>query len=267
MSFQPVVPIAGYAGWRFLERTVETQKAAFVESPVIQRATDYFRENIGTVFTAEALVEDRRLLEVALGAFGLDDDINSKAFVQEILSEGTLDDEALANRLTDDRYRQFAEAFGFGDIGPRTVLSGFATEIISRYETKQFEIAVGEQNSDMRLALGLGNDLSQIFEQDLSNDGAWYTMMGNPPLRQVFETALGFPTSFGLIDVEDQLEQFQDRAESVFGTSDFGAFADPEMQDDLIRLYMLRSELNQIGSLDTGSVALTLLQSSQLVLG
>jgi len=77
MSFTPVIPMTGYAGWAFLSRTLERQQESFVESGTVKRAAEYFRENIGKATTAEALVGDRRLLEVALGAFGLEDDINA----------------------------------------------------------------------------------------------------------------------------------------------------------------------------------------------
>jgi len=99
MTFQPVVPLSGYAGFAFLERTLETQQQAFNSSASIQRDTEYFLENIEKVETAEALVNDRRLFTVALGAFGLSDDINNKFFLQKVLEDGTLDPDALSNKL------------------------------------------------------------------------------------------------------------------------------------------------------------------------
>ena len=67
--------------------------------------------------SAADLVADRRLLKVALGAFGLEGEIDKKAFVRKILEEGTADPASLANRLTDKSYYKLAEAFGFGDLG------------------------------------------------------------------------------------------------------------------------------------------------------
>jgi hypothetical protein len=266
MTYQPVIPISGYAGWRFLERTMEIQKASFVESTVMKRSTDYFATEIASVSSAEQLVGNRRLLEVALGAFGLGDDIDSKAFIQKILEDGTIADDALANRLTDKRYRQFAKAFGFGDLGPRTSLSGFAAEIIARYEARQFELAVGEQDGDMRLALSLSDSLADILDQGLSEDSQWFSMMGNAPLRKTFETALGLPPSFGQVDIDKQLETFRERSRTALGIESFSDLSNPEAQDTLIRLYLVRSQVS-VGSLSNGSVALSLLQSSQIRLG
>ena len=267
MTFQPVIPITGYAGWRFLQRTLDTQKDAFVQTATFERQTDYFRENIAKATTAEALVADRRLLEVALGAFGLDDDINNKAFIQKILEGGTLAEDSLANRLSDKRYRAMALEFGYGDLGSRTNVSNFADKMLERFADRQFERAVGNVNGDMRLALSLSSGLNDIYGQELSQNAQWFAVMGSTPLRTIFETALGFPSSFGAIDIDQQLTAFQDRSQSVFGTDSVADFADPEMQEKLIRLYMIRSEAASFGASAAGSVALTLLQSAPRLFG
>ena len=68
MSFQPVIPAGGYAGWTFLNRTREVQQSAFEASPQISRDVAAFEERIGSITSAEELVGDRQLLRVALGA-------------------------------------------------------------------------------------------------------------------------------------------------------------------------------------------------------
>ena len=81
MTFQPVVQFGGHAGWAFLQRTETAQRDAFERSPSIERETTHFAENIGKIKSAEALVADHSLMKVALGAFGLEDDIQNKAFI------------------------------------------------------------------------------------------------------------------------------------------------------------------------------------------
>jgi hypothetical protein len=260
MTFQPVLPLSGYTGWRFLARTMETQKQALVESAPVSRATTYFRENIAQVRTAEDLVGDRRLLEVALGAFGLEADINNRAFIRKVLEDGTIRDDAIANRLADKRYAAFSRAFGFGDLGASTSLSGFADTIIGRYEQKSFEIAVGAQNGDFRQALGLSTGLAEVIAQTTTPRAQWYAVMGNLPLRQVFETALGLPSSLGTLDIDQQLETFESRAKATFGTDKVSDFTDPAIQEKLIRLFLVRSESQAAGPFGAASVALQLLQ-------
>lgn len=258
MSFQPVIPATGYSGWRFLARTLPAQQEAFKESAPVARATDYFRANIAKVRTVDDLMADRRLLDVALGAFGLDQDINSKAFIRKVLAEGTLKEEAFANRLADKRYTQLSRAFGFGDLGARTGLTSFPDQIIARFEARRFEVAVGEQNSDMRLALGLSQGLADAMSAG-SSDARWFAVMGSPPVRSVFEKALGFPASFGSINIDQQLTAFKDRAQATFGTDKVADFADPAQQEKLLRLFLIRSEAGNSGGLSSGNIALALL--------
>lgn len=262
MTFQPIVPIGGYAGWQFLQRTMDSQKEAFVQSAILTRSTDAFRDRIGEVLTAEQLVDDRELLAVALGAFGLDDDLDSKALVQQVLEQGTTAEDALANRFTDKRYRALADAFGFDGAVPKTLGAGFADTIIDRYEEQQFQQAIGETSNDMRLALNLRVELSDIADDDTSADAKWFAVMGSTPLRGVFEKALGFPDSFGQIDIDLQLTQFQERSQSVFGTDQVVDFLEPEMEEKLIRLFIIRSEAEALSATTGSSIALTLLQSA-----
>jgi hypothetical protein len=263
MTFQPVVPFGGSAGWSFLQRTREAQQAAFDNSAINDREKNYFAENIGKVNTAEDLVNDRELLSFSLSAFGLEDDINNKFFIQKILENGTLSDDSLANRLSDKRYFALSEAFGFGDVSPpRNKLSDFADRISSAALERRFEVAVGEQNSNMRLALGLERELREIVEQDLSNNAMWFTVMANPPLRTVFETALSLPSSIGALDIDRQLDIFSNKAAAVFGDPNISQFSEPEKQDELLRLFLARSDgSGQLTASTGGSIALAILQS------
>lgn len=265
MTFQPVVPFGGFAGWQFLQRTMEAQRDAFDASPVRQRDVDYFRENIGSVGSAEELVSDRRLLTVALGAFGLDDDINNRFFIRTVLEEGTASREALANRLSDTRYRTFSAAFGFGQGSlPSTLRTGFGDEIASAFLARQFEVGVGETNQTLRLALTLERELPEIADRSLANDTKWLTIMGNPPLRSIFETALGLPQSFGALDIDRQLEDLKSRSARAFGTSDVSALSQGEESEDLMRTFLARAQLQESGAtaFTPASAALTLLAQS-----
>ena len=262
MTYQPIVPSGGNLGWIFLNRTREAQQDAFDNSAQIQRDTDYFRQNIGDVKTADQLVSDRRLLSVALAAFGLSDDIANKFFVKKVLEEGTINEEAFANRLTDKRYFNMAKAFAFDIAPPNTALSTFSDDIIQQYKTREFEVAVGNSDEDLRLALGVERELSAIADRDLSETSNWLVIMGNPPLRRVFETAFGLPVQFGAIDIDRQVEVFQEKSQRAFGTSNPADFVDPDRQDDLIRNFLFRAELDAAASATArGSVALSLLRA------
>jgi len=263
MSFQPIIPIGGYAGWKFLQRTQDNQATAFRESVTIKRDAQYFRDNIAKAKTAEDLVSDRRLLRVALGAYGLDEDINNRAFIQRILEDGALKPDALGQKLSDKRYLELAKGFGFGDFSvANTQLSDFPDKVLARFEQAQFEIAIGEQSPDMRLAMSLDRELGEIAGKDMSDDARWFYVMGNAPLRRLFETALGLPGSFGALDLDQQLTGFREKAERALGMSEIADMDTPEIKEKLTRMFFARSDNSVASETVRGSAALALLQSA-----
>jgi hypothetical protein len=266
MSFQPVIPSGGLAGWSFLQRTRDAQQETFDRSPAVQRETDRFLERIGSIGSPAELVADRRLLAVALGAFGLDEDIGNRFFIRKVLEEGTIAPEALANRLADKRYAALAEAFRFDLSPPNTVLTDFGQRIVAAYQDRQFEVAVGSQSADMRLALGLEREIQALSERSLSNDGLWFTVMATPPLRTVFERALALPPALGALDIDRQLGVFKSRTAAAFGTDQVRDFSDPARQSVLLRRFLLSSDTVQGPAAGTrGAAALALLQGTARV--
>lgn len=263
MAFQPVIPMGGLVGWSFLNRTLERQSAAFEASSEVKRDTTYFAEKIGEIDTAEELVSDRRLLGVALGAFGLQDDVDNRFFVRKMLEEGTISPDSFANRMADERYKAFSKTFGFGDFStPRTKLSYFADEIIGLYEQRSFEVAVGQQDENLRLALNATRELAELAADGDTDDTMWFRVMGNKPLRQVFETAFGLPAGFGQLDLDQQLETFRDKAERQLGDGEISQFADEAAVENLVQRFLVRAQLAETQGTVEGSIALTLLQSA-----
>lgn len=264
MSFAPVLPLSGLAGWALLKRTLPEQQAAFGSSAGMQRDAAVFRDRIGSIQTADALLADRQVLSVALGAYGLDGDIANKAFIRRVLEDGTLSTDALSNRLADKSYRAFSAAFGFGDYGvPRTVLSDFPDKILTRWQTLKFESAVGEQNEDFRLALNAERELSALAAKTQSDTAAWFTIMGAPPLRKVFEVALGLPSSFGTLDLDQQLQVFREKSEAQLGIGAVADFSDTAVTDRLITRFLGRASLAAGPSMTSpGAVALRLLSGA-----
>ncbi|CAD0186169.1 hypothetical protein RUESEDTHA_03074 [Ruegeria sp. THAF57] len=249
MTFQPVVPVGGIVGWRFLQRSYDTQLESFSSSAVNERETRYFLENIGKVQTAEDLVSDRRLLQVALGAFGLEGDLNNRYFIQKVLSDGTSTDDALPNRLSDKRYREFSEAFG---LGPgeirRTGLQSFMEDIAQDNLVSRFEVAVGERDETMRISLYAQHALAELAVQESGANTKWFDLMGLPPLRNMMETALGLPSSFAQLDIDKQLVEFKDRLKGLTGSDDLAQFSDETAINRLTDQFLARSQIVQLQS-------------------
>lgn len=266
MSFQPVVLGSGLAGWRFLQRTYESQFDSFNKAPQLDRNTEYFSEKIGSITSAEDLVSDRRLLTVALGAFGLSDDLDNRYFIQKILEDGTSSTDALANKLSDNRYKRLSEAFGFGpgEI-PRTLNSAEMDKVTESFKVQSFEVSVGEQDDTLRIALYAQRELIRLANEPITEDAKWFSMMALPPLRAMFEMALGLPSAFGAISIDKQLEVFQDRTQGAIGEATIAQFSDPDSVEKLTTLYLARSQIALLNtSASSSSNALVLLRSIQL---
>ena len=233
MVFQPVIGLGGYPGWLTLQRTETRQREVFEASPSLQRNINYFRENIANATTAEALVSDRRLLTVALGAFGLDEEIGKRAFVQKVLEGGTQQSSAFANRLGEPRYRAFAEAFGYGnvDAGSNVLLDSFREDIIARYKVRAFDRAVGEVDSDARLALNFRREAAALVADNATAETKWFRILGQRPLREVISTALNIPSEAAQLDIDKQQKIFSDKAAGLLGDSDPSVLSSPEVID------------------------------------
>ena len=264
MTFTPIIPASGVIGLRLLSQTQETQRAVFDQQPQLARDVNYFTEKIAAVRTAEDLVGDRRLLRVALGAFGLDDEIDKGAFIRKILEEGSEDQDAFANRLVDPRYVNFTRALGFGDLlGARTGDVGFAAEITSAYKERQFELAVGEQDSSLRLALNFRREIATYANASDPENTAWFSAMGDLPVRTVFEGAFGLSSSFGQLDIDRQRDELQDLNNKFFGSKSLAVFQDSAEVESLINRFLVRRSIEEGPSPTTnGFTALTLLSNA-----
>lgn len=318
---------------------------------------DAFSGRIGDLETADDLLDDADLLNTALRAFGVDKDfanIDKPGFLKSVMESDPYDDASFAAQLDDKRYVALSKAFGFGD--PDTVESkaeklitalsarsapieqvsdlfndvsltitvmdffnlpqgvgkvdvarkiadsdpdnpvsminltsdkrylpfadafnytapsegrvypqGFIDTITQSYMDRQFESAIGESDTNMRIALSLERDLGNLVALGGGTDTQWFSVMASTPLRKVFETALGLPSSFGSLDLDQQLNVFKDRAEQRFGTSKVSDFADPEKLDSLRNRFLLLSGQQGTTTYSSGaSVVLALLSGNAI---
>lgn len=263
MTFIPAIPLGGYLGWRVFENTADRQFETYKNSPQVVRNMEYFRENISSAVTPEDLVSDRRLLTVALGAYGLSEEINKRAFIEKILEEGTDLSDAFANRLSDSRWRAFAKDFGYGNFtGTNVTLSSFREKVANDYLERSFEERVGDANTDIRLAMNFRREIAAIAEGPNVDTVGWFQIMGQKPLRTVMEAAFGLPASIGQADIDKQEELFQRKADQFFGGKSAAVFKDPLKVEDALRRFFLQTEIQNGPSASTpGSAALSILSA------
>jgi hypothetical protein len=197
-----------------------------------------------------------------LGAFGLEGDINNKAFIKQVLTDGTQSKTALANKLADKRYAQLSATFGFDQKPTATQGTNFATTVLTAHKARAFETAVGNQNEDLRLALNAQRELAPLAAASLNENTKWLTVLGSAPLSQVFQKALGLPASTSALKLDQQLGLYKAKAAAVFGDSGISQFADSTKSEALIKRFLFRAQADQmITQSNSTAVALTLLQA------
>ncbi len=256
MSFAPVLPLGGVAGWALLQRVEAGQREVFERRPDVARLAAAFEARIASVRSASELVADRQLLQVALGAFGLDEEIDKRAFVRRALESDPADPRSFANRLVDARYRNLSAAFGFGAAGgPETARPGFAARIAAGYRERAFEIAVGESDPALRLALNARRELAAYAAGRDPAGAGWFTLLGDRPVRRVVEAAFGLPASFAQLDVDRQRDELRGRVRAEFGEGSLSVFADQEAVETVIRRFLARERAASGPSLATPGVA------------
>lgn len=291
MTFTPLIPSSGVAGWNFLQSTYDRQYDAFVKSGQLKSDSEYFVENIGKVKNSDDLLNDRRLLQVAVKAFGLEEEINYRALLQRALNEGTSASDALANQMNDERYVRFSDAFGFGPgASVQTTNAKSMQAIVDSFQQASFEEAVGDVDETMRTALFAKRAMVEIFgepdEDDRSNmslreqaladfnevlDGLeegddddpevlsieekWQDILQQDVLTEFFSTALRITQSTAALSEDEAVALFRERATVLFGTDDPIQFFQGENRASVLTSYRSRAAVNGDASSDIAKTA------------
>ncbi|MDT1061440.1 DUF1217 domain-containing protein [Paracoccus sp. CPCC 101403] len=260
MTYQVQVGQGGYTGWKLLERTAETQRATLARDPEILRSRTYFAEKLPQVKTADQMVSDYRLLNVALRAFGLEADMKNRLFIKKVLEADPNDSNSIVNRLSDKRYLNLNKALGMGQAGGATESAADVGAILDLYVSKTFERNIGDRYQEIELALNARRELPALAESGSSDNTKWYQILGSQPLRKIFEGAFGLGSTFGRLPVDRQVDEMKTRLEKMTGSSSVAQFAEPEKLENLLKTYLLRSSINSGASATPYSAALTILR-------
>lgn len=213
--------------------------------------------------SVEEFFEDPRLYLAAIDLFGLSQGADAISYTRRALASDPDVPTSPISLASDPRYSLLQKALNFEDPDQAfTYPAGFVDAIVDNYISRKFEVAVGEQDNTMRVSLSFERDLGAVIERTRSNDSRWFGVMSQPPLRAVFEAAFGLPSSFGQLDINQQLGIFKDRAERFLGTSDVGDMLLSENLETLERRY-LGAQASSAGGVATANVASILLSNIQ----
>jgi hypothetical protein len=183
-----------------LPRALATTSA----KPTVARDAEYYLAHIQDVKSIDDLLRNQRLFAFAMKAFGLEDMTYAKAFMRKVLSEGVDSKDAFAIKLSDSRYREFAEAFNFKRYGETaTVFERTRQGTVDRYVRQVMEEDAGSQNDGVRLAL--------YFQRKAPTLTSAYGILADAALLKVVQTALGLPPA-NIISARLDIEDLKDPA-------------------------------------------------------
>lgn len=231
-----------YASYTMVARDLPRSLKAVQGQPAVQREVDYYLAKIGSIKSADEFVSNRRILNFAMTAFGLQDMAYAKAFVRKILKEGHDDASAFVNKLTDKRYLELAKTFDFKNYGEATTAFGAAqTGVSSLFVRQTMESQAGSDNEGVRLAL--------YFQRNAAKLGSATEILTDRALTQVAKTVLRLPDSFSLMDIDKQIAVFEERL-------DVADFKEPAKLNQLLKRFSILWDVDNPSASQSPALAL-----------
>lgn len=260
--FQPAIPLGGLGGWTFLKSTYSRQLESFAEAPAIRNDRTYLNEALAEPVSVETFLDDRRLLRVTLTAFDLAGEEWKRGFIDKVLSEAADPESTFLQRLNNDGYTRFAEAFT-PQGGEISVSAAALADIANQYEAAAFRLAVGEVDNSMRLSLNYQSQIVDIVGSGTNEQAILYRILGNVPVRTVMETALNLPADMRSLPLERQADMLQDRLGRTLGIRDVSQLTSLDAIDRVLERFHVMESLNAGPSASApGAPALALLNGS-----
>jgi len=165
--------------------------------PTVAQATQYFQAHIGEIKTADQFVNNARIFNYAMTAFGLGDMTYAKSLIKQVLEQGTINPHALANKLNNPKILALAQTFNFALYGQDTTQTIAATSnVVNQYVMQTLETNEGKQNPGVQLAL--------YFQQNASKITDGYSILSDKNLLTVVQTTLGISPYTSAENIDQQ---------------------------------------------------------------
>ncbi|OBZ92858.1 flagellar protein [Pararhizobium polonicum] len=182
--------VSTYIDYNLITRDMKTSLQRTSQQAMVTRETEYYKANIGNVTSIDEFLDDYRLYAYAMKAHGLEDMTYAKAFMRKVLESDLSDDNSYANKLTDDRYRNFAMAFSFSQ----------STEVVQSEAQEDALIGLyGQSIANQDDAVKEDTRYFNAVIDTVTNvDQIW----GNSKLKNYVLTAFGFGSNAGTMSYE-----------------------------------------------------------------
>lgn len=225
------------ASYNRLSSNLETSIKRVSEQPVIKREAEYYQKNIGNIKSVDDFMENPRIYNFALKAFGLEDMQYAKAFIRKVLNEGIDDPKAFSLQLSDQRFREFATAFNFKRYQAATTsFDRVQSGAVNMYLRNSLESQSGEESEALRLSL--------YFERKAGTVTSAYSILADKALYQVTRTALSLPNAMSGADIDKQAAILKEKV-------DIEKLGDPAYVKKMITRFLAQYEVQNSSALSS----------------
>jgi hypothetical protein len=235
-------------GYKLIASDLNAALKRTAEQPQVERETEYYLETIKNIKSIDEFLNNDRVFKYAMKAFGLQEMDYAKAFMRKVLTEGIDSSDTFANKLTDTRYREFAETFNFARYGETATIFERARQgTADRYVRQTLELEAGQSNEGVRLAL--------YFQRKADSVETPYHLMADRALLKVTQVALGIPEAASTMDIDRQ-------ADLISKKLDLEDLKEPEKLDKFIERFTIMWEMENSSSSAMSNPIVQLVQGS-----
>lgn len=179
--------------------------AQFQKSSTTSADIAAYQTGVSKITTVDQFLNNYKVLNVALTAYGMQDAINQKGLLKQLLTQDPTATTSLAQQLGKANYTAFAQAFWSlstdGGAGISSATSINTTT--ARYNTAQFQQWQASRTNDADLATALQARQTLQDAVDISNVGALYTKYQQLPAVQSASTY--YQKNIGNVTTSDAL--------------------------------------------------------------
>ncbi|MBO0124261.1 DUF1217 domain-containing protein [Agrobacterium sp. OT33] len=160
--------VSTYLSYDLINRDMKTSISRVAQQGLVERQTKYYKENIGNVKSVDEFLNNYQLYSYAMDAFGLGEMTYAKAFMKKVLESDLNDQNSFANKLTDERYREFAAAFNFTASTKTVQTEAQLDKMIGLYDTSISDLndSLAEETRYYKAIIGTVTNVDQLLQND-----------------------------------------------------------------------------------------------------
>jgi len=192
----------------------------------------YFKSVASSLTTPDALLKDYRALTFVATVYGLGSQVDQTAILRKLMTQDPTSPSSLAQQLSDNNYRTFANALSQWAPPPFASPATIAS-VVASFQQHSFQTEIGADSVPLREA--------SYFTSNAQGLTKLSQLMSDPAMLDVVTTALGIPAAFKGLDYSQQVAILAPRL-------DMTQFATAAGVGKFVDKYLVMDQLNQVTS-------------------